>query len=104
MYSVGNIRPPQHRTLFDVLNQVASLMPALSSMKRQNDLLPLQKQQIQSQNNYRNLISQVALNKANQGINKLVPTAKGYIQPKHCLLYTSPSPRDRTRSRMPSSA
>ena len=26
----------------------------------------------------------------------------GYIKP--CLLYTSPSPRDRTRSRMPSSA
>ena len=26
------------------------------------------------------------------------------IHPKHCLLYTSPSPRDRTRSRMPSSA
>ena len=24
--------------------------------------------------------------------------------PEHCLLYTSPSPRDRTRSRMPSSA
>ena len=27
-----------------------------------------------------------------------------YITPKDCLLYTSPSPRDRTRSRMPSSA
>ena len=26
------------------------------------------------------------------------------IAPKPCLLYTSPSPRDRTRSRMPSSA
>ena len=26
------------------------------------------------------------------------------VQKKHCLLYTSPSPRDRTRSRMPSSA
>ena len=25
-------------------------------------------------------------------------------KPKPCLLYTSPSPRDRTRSRMPSSA
>ena len=25
-------------------------------------------------------------------------------QPNPCLLYTSPSPRDRTRSRMPSSA
>ena len=27
-----------------------------------------------------------------------------YDLPKFCLLYTSPSPRDRTRSRMPSSA
>ena len=27
-----------------------------------------------------------------------------YGNPKDCLLYTSPSPRDRTRSRMPSSA
>ena len=26
------------------------------------------------------------------------------LQPDVCLLYTSPSPRDRTRSRMPSSA
>ena len=28
----------------------------------------------------------------------------GYEDPQDCLLYTSPSPRDRTRSRMPSSA
>ena len=27
-----------------------------------------------------------------------------YVRNKDCLLYTSPSPRDRTRSRMPSSA
>ena len=26
------------------------------------------------------------------------------VKGKNCLLYTSPSPRDRTRSRMPSSA
>ena len=26
------------------------------------------------------------------------------VENMHCLLYTSPSPRDRTRSRMPSSA
>ena len=31
----------------------------------------------------------------------VVSVAKQY---QHCLLYTSPSPRDRTRSRMPSSA
>ena len=27
-----------------------------------------------------------------------------YLRARDCLLYTSPSPRDRTRSRMPSSA
>ena len=31
-------------------------------------------------------------------------TGKGNDQIRFCLLYTSPSPRDRTRSRMPSSA
>ena len=29
---------------------------------------------------------------------------RGMLTEKGCLLYTSPSPRDRTRSRMPSSA
>ena len=36
---------------------------------------------------------------------KYVPEGvEGLIKYKGCLLYTSPSPRDRTRSRMPSSA
>ena len=35
-----------------------------------------------------------------RGANLDVARARAY----HCLLYTSPSPRDRTRSRMPSSA
>ena len=30
--------------------------------------------------------------------------AKSLVKAETCLLYTSPSPRDRTRSRMPSSA
>ena len=34
-----------------------------------------------------------------------VAAIEGYPAPRNiCLLYTSPSPRDRTRSRMPSSA
>ena len=33
----------------------------------------------------------------------LVPTEQ-IVELRSCLLYTSPSPRDRTRSRMPSSA
>ena len=38
---------------------------------------------------------------------KLYPDKKGSVadfQPISCLLYTSPSPRDRQKSRMPSSA
>ena len=34
----------------------------------------------------------------------LASTSEVYGDPEVCLLYTSPSPRDRTRSRMPSSA
>ena len=37
---------------------------------------------------------------AMESIKKTLAAARKY----HCLLYTSPSPRDRTRSRMPSSA
>ena len=34
-----------------------------------------------------------------------IPEARNWIeQAKYCLLYTSPSPRDRQKSRMPSSA
>ena len=32
------------------------------------------------------------------------PAARDTVAAYRCLLYTSPSPRDRTRSRMPSSA
>ena len=38
------------------------------------------------------------------GWNKYIENVETYIDPTICLLYTSPSPRDRTRSRMPSSA
>ena len=33
-----------------------------------------------------------------------VQAAKGLAEAKNCLLYTSPSPRDKRQSRMPSSA
>ena len=32
------------------------------------------------------------------------PSLRQFVTNGYCLLYTSPSPRDRTRSRMPSSA
>ena len=45
---------------------------------------------------------------ANLGVNTEADFEPLYVVPKDkkktCLLYTSPSPRDRTRSRMPSSA
>ena len=38
------------------------------------------------------------------GIGLFRPHPRKFFKPDTCLLYTSPSPRDRTRSRMPSSA
>ena len=40
----------------------------------------------------------------NAGGNQIKVIDSNTIQTSGCLLYTSPSPRDRTRSRMPSSA
>ena len=43
--------------------------------------------------------------KISDSARKLVETARDKVSDfQACLLYTSPSPRDRTRSRMPSSA
>ena len=42
--------------------------------------------------------------KLNSGQKYMFAEGKGQLIYKTCLLYTSPSPRDRTRSRMPSSA
>ena len=42
----------------------------------------------------------ISLKSKNVDVDKLLPMAKQWI----CLLYTSPSPRDRSLSRMPSSA
>ena len=40
----------------------------------------------------------------NPMVGATVQVAVAIEMAKYCLLYTSPSPRDRTRSRMPSSA
>ena len=44
------------------------------------------------------------LNVIRNDLDAAMPYKKGSTQYVSCLLYTSPSPRDRTRSRMPSSA
>ena len=41
---------------------------------------------------------------AKESIDKLVDALKYVVRYNFCLLYTSPSPRDRQKSRMPSSA
>ena len=50
--------------------------------------------------------SKIAINLAKKINGEIVnaDSMQVYKQLKVCLLYTSPSPRDRTRSRMPSSA
>ena len=48
------------------------------------------------------LLDQATVN--NESYAKTLEQAYKQWEHKACLLYTSPSPRDRTRSRMPSSA
>ena len=45
-----------------------------------------------------------ALINANKTNNAIFLALSGYHEPQVCLLYTSPSPRDKRQSRMPSSA
>ena len=42
--------------------------------------------------------------KADKAAQKSLSLAKSVLRGKTCLLYTSPSPRDKRQSRMPSSA
>ena len=44
------------------------------------------------------------LERQNHIVEQAIPQSNLDAQSTSCLLYTSPSPRDRTRSRMPSSA
>ena len=50
-------------------------------------------------NSFNNYFTSIGEDMANS-----IPTTEGYEKHLTCLLYTSPSPRDRQKSRMPSSA
>ena len=61
-------------------------------------------------NDEKKMLQKLGFNNIDEFINQVIPEdiqlKEKYsdVLPKGCLLYTSPSPRDRTRSRMPSSA
>ena len=55
-------------------------------------------------NQYVPMLPKDILEKANLAQNKISETISAAIEFKDCLLYTSPSPRDKRQSRMPSSA
>ena len=50
------------------------------------------------------LITDSSLNIIAEGPNLIISQPKEILKSMDCLLYTSPSPRDKTVSRMPSSA
>lgn len=79
MASVVDIRPQQRVTLGDTLTRLAQLLPALQSMKRANELLPYQKQEIQNQNAYRTLMGQQALQNASNPDYHYLPSNAGYV-------------------------
>ena len=70
-----------------------------------NAILPLQNADIPSAGSLTNDMN-YQLNRSSTGVNSWQPitTAASALGDLTCLLYTSPSPRDRQKSRMPSSA
>ena len=59
----------------------------------------------ESENDYARAIMVTSIKYFTESLQKFCEQSnKGQAGVKACLLYTSPSPRDRTRSRMPSSA
>ena len=56
------------------------------------------------ENTQKALDSAISQIEKDHGKGALMKLGSGSAYPDICLLYTSPSPRDRTRSRMPSSA
>ena len=72
------------RLLGNLATQAAPAV-RVAQLVRQQQLEALERQRIEQELRVARLIQQ-------------------FLLPKDCLLYTSPSPRDRTRSRMPSSA
>ena len=52
----------------------------------------------------KNLLERIQQSELNDQFGDILVPVEEVVEMKACLLYTSPSPRDRTRSRMPSSA
>ena len=81
--------------------QIKSLRGELDDVVASRNKVSTQLGELQAQGN-------IALEKLQQDFNTLAKTRDSYKSRidslQTCLLYTSPSPRDRTRSRMPSSA
>ena len=85
----------KHRKEIKALNDKLDMI-LLSQQKHVHFLVDDEQYQVQDGED--NQLEEVSYINNNQG------GYKGYNNFKTCLLYTSPSPRDRTRSRMPSSA
>ena len=86
--------PQQYQQFSQMANQVNALNQRASAFDSDNQLLNTEvaglKQKLELANQY------------NQTLKEQLADTSGRIQ--HCLLYTSPSPRDQRGSRMPSSA
>ena len=84
------------------MNDIANIYPSLAKTDNSDNITKTYKyndnhdNQIDSSNNKDNSYSSIIDNNNNDNRND--------NNHNDCLLYTSPSPRDRTRSRMPSSA
>ena len=99
---IAQIIGPVIDVVFEREEDLPNIYNALTVERDNGETLVLECQQDIGENTIR-AIAMDATDGLSRGM-KVVNTGKPIAMPIGCLLYTSPSPRDRTRSRMPSSA
>ena len=96
-----------YNSLISLRNQVFNAWKQIDvQLKRRHDLIPNLVETVKGAMNFEKETLESVIAARNQAIAATRGTADlpSAQQVQACLLYTSPSPRDRTRSRMPSSA
>ena len=114
---VGVIPARYHSTRFpgkvlepiDGLPMVVKVYNQVLKSRLKNIIVAVDNKLVEKKLNDLNIPNIMTSNKLNSGTERVAEVATKidgeiFINIQGCLLYTSPSPRDRTRSRMPSSA
>ena len=108
MLGIGFLESEMPSTLFYIFTLMEKAKPTQAFNTSKGQVISLEKGKIPPQALDLEVVVLGALMIDKKGVDEVIdilaPDVFYKEQHKHCLLYTSPSPRDRQKSRMPSSA